>query len=70
MNEDDIRKARDADCYPVLPNTQSPHAPHIISIPLKEDEESWASLLTLLDVSPDALVMVDAAGCIVLVNRQ
>ena len=70
MNEDDIRKARDADCHPVLPNTQSPHAPHIISIPLKEDEESWASLLTLLDVSPDALVMVDAAGCIVLVNRQ
>ncbi|HJT55961.1 MAG TPA: PAS domain-containing protein [Ktedonobacteraceae bacterium] len=71
MNEDNVRKAREAaDGHPVLPGTQSLHAPRAISIPLKEGEESWASLLTLLDVSPDALVMVDAAGCIVLVNRQ
>lgn len=31
---------------------------------------SWVKLLLLLEVSPDALVMVSAAGCIVSVNSQ
>src|SRR5712692_6849555 len=35
-----------------------------------QGEGSWTNLLTLLEVSPDALVLVDAAGRIVSVNSQ
>jgi PAS domain-containing protein len=66
MNEDDVRKARGADNgREVIPDTRSLHSP----LPL-QGEGSWASFLTLLDVSPDALVMVDSAGRIALVNSQ
>ena len=33
-----------------------------------QGEGNWTNLLTLLEVSPDALVLVDAAGRIVSVN--
>src|SRR5438552_4988447 len=70
MNEDDVRKARGADHgREVIPDTRSPHSPHASSVPL-QGERSWTSLLALLDVSPDAMVMVDSAGRIVLVNSQ
>lgn len=70
MNEDDVRKVRGADNgRPVIPDTRSLHAPRALSFPLQR-EESWTSLLMLLDVSPDALVMVDSAGHIALVNSQ
>jgi PAS domain-containing protein len=41
-------------------------APHVSL----QGEGSWANLLTLLEVSPDALVLVDAAGRIAQVNSQ
>src|SRR6266849_8493755 len=70
MNEDDVRKARGADNgREVMPDTRSLHSPGAPRLPL-QGEGSWASLLTLLDVSPDALVMVDSAGRIALVNSQ
>src|SRR6266851_4276769 len=70
MNEDDVRKARGADNgREVIPDTRSLHSPGAPRLPL-QGEGSWASLLTLLDVSPDALVMVDSAGRIALVNSQ
>src|SRR6266705_710553 len=70
MNEDDAQKARGADNgREVIPDTRSLHSPGAPRLPL-QGEGSWASFLTLLDVSPDALVMVDAAGRIALVNSQ
>ncbi|TMD34013.1 MAG: PAS domain S-box protein, partial [Chloroflexi bacterium] len=70
MNEDDVRKARGTDNgRSVIPDTRSLHSPRAPSVPL-QGEGSWTSLLTLLDVSPDALVMVDSAGRIALVNSQ
>jgi len=59
MNEDDAQKARGADNgREVIPDTRSLHSPGAPRLPL-QGEGSWASFLTLLDVSPDALVMVD-----------
>ena len=70
MNEDDVRKARGTDNgRSEIPDTRSLHSPRAPSVPL-QGEGSWTSLLTLLDVSPDALVMVDSAGSIALVNSQ
>jgi PAS domain S-box-containing protein len=70
MNEDDVRKAPGADNgREVIPDTRSLHSPRAHRVPL-QGEGSWANLLTLLDVSPDALVMVDSAGRIALVNSQ
>ncbi len=70
MNEDDGRKAKGADNErEAIPETPSLHAPRAPRVPLL-GEISEASLLTLLDVSPDALVLVDAAGHIALVNSQ
>src|SRR5438132_7351003 len=70
MNEDDVRKARGTDNgREVIPDTRSLHSTRAPRVPL-QGEGSWANLLTLLDVSPDALVMVDSAGRIALVNSQ
>ena len=70
MNEDDVRKARGTDNgRSVIPDTRSLHSPRAPSVTL-QGEGGWTSLLTLLDVSPDALVMVDSAGRIALVNSQ
>src|SRR5947209_4013529 len=70
MNEDDVRKARGTDNgRSVNPDTRSLDSPRAPSVPL-QGEGNWTSLLTLLDVSPDALVMVDSAGSIALVNSQ
>jgi PAS domain S-box-containing protein len=70
MNEDDGRKAKGADNErEAIASPPSLHAPRAPRDPLP-GEISEASLLTLLDVSPDALVMVDQAGRIVLVNSQ
>jgi len=70
MNEDDGRKEKGADnqreAIPGVRSLHSPRAPRV-SLPV---EISEASLLTLLDVSPDALVMVDQAGRIELANSQ
>jgi len=46
-----------------LPAKPAPH----VSL---QGEGSWANLLTLLEVSPDALVLVDSAGRIASVNSQ
>jgi len=46
-----------------LPVSEGPHV-------TLEGKGSWVKLLLLLEVSPDALVMVDAAGGIVSVNSQ
>jgi len=64
MNEDDVQKERE-----VILDTRAPHSPYAPVVPL-QGEVSVANLLTLLDVSPDALVMVDQTGCIALVNSQ
>src|SRR5260370_14858653 len=64
MNEGDVQKERE-----VIPNTLSLRSPYAPVVPL-QGEVSVANLLTLLDVSPDALVMVDQTGRIALVNSQ
>ena len=64
MNEDDVQKERE-----VIPDTRSLHSLYAPVVPL-QGEVNVANLLTLLDVSPDALVMVDQAGRIALVNSQ
>ncbi len=64
MNEDDVQKEHD-----VIASPRSLHSPHPSVVHL-QGEVSIANLLTLLDVSPDALVMVDQAGRIALVNSQ
>src|SRR5260370_16940163 len=64
MNEGDVQKERE-----VIPNTLSLRSPYAPVVPL-QGEVSVANLLTLLDVSPDALIMVDQAGRIALVNSQ
>jgi len=70
MNEDDIWKAKGADNEPeAIASPPSLHAPRAPRVPLPV-EASWASLLTLLDISPDALVLVDQAGRMALVNSQ
>jgi PAS domain S-box-containing protein len=70
MTADDARKAKGADNErEAIASPRSPHAPRGPRVAL-QGEISEASLLTLLDVSPDALVLVDAAGRIVLVNSQ
>jgi len=70
MHEDDVRKAKGADnereAIPEIPSLHAPRTPHVTL----QGQISEASLLTLLDVSPDALVLADAAGHIVLVNSQ
>ena len=35
-----------------------------------QGEESWSSLLTLMEIVPDALVLIDSDGCIRRVNSQ
>ena len=82
MNEDEVQKGRggaERDGAPsragadnereVIASPQSLHSPRAPVVPL-QGEVSVANLLTLLDVSPDALVMVNQAGHIVLVNSQ
>ena len=70
MNEDDARKVLGADNErEAIPDISSLHAPHVPHVTL-QGEISEASLLTLLDVLPDALVLVDAAGRIAQVNSQ
>ncbi len=70
MNADDGRKAQGADNErEAVPDTPSLHTPPTPRVTL-QGEISEASLLTLLDVLPDALVLVDAAGRIEQVNSQ
>src|SRR5215467_4144730 len=70
LNEDDARKVLGADNeHEAIPDISSLHAPHVPHVTL-QGEISEASLLTLLDVLPDALVLVDAAGRIAQVNSQ
>src|SRR5215467_2636835 len=70
MHEDDVRKTKGADNErEAIASPPSLHAPRAPRFPLP-GEISEASLLTLLDVSPDALVLVDTAGRIVQVNSQ
>jgi len=70
MNADDVWKTRGADnereAIPDIPSLHSPHVPRVTL----QGEISEVSLLTLLDVLPDPLVLVDAAGRIALVNSQ
>ena len=70
MNADDVWKTRGADnereAIPDIPSLHSPRVPRVTL----QGEISEVSLLTLLDVLPDPLVMVDAAGRIALVNSQ
>src|SRR5579864_4155891 len=70
MNEDDQKRERGADderegraLARSLPAKPAPH----VSL---QGKGSWANLLTLLEVSPDALVLVDSAGRIASVNSQ
>src|SRR5215469_14980968 len=70
MNADDGRKVQRADNErEAVPDIPSLHAPRVPRVTL-QGEISEASLLTLLDVLPDALVLVDAAGRITQVNSQ
>ncbi len=70
MNEDDGRKAKGADNErEAIASPPSLHAPRTPQVTL-QGQINEASLLTLLDISPDALVLVDAAGRIALVNSQ
>src|SRR5215813_12435437 len=70
MNADDASKAQGAgNESEEIASPSSPHAPHAPRVSLP-GEISEASLLTLLDVLPDALVLVDAAGRIVVANSQ
>lgn len=57
------------DEHKVIPDTGSPHAPSAPVVHL-QGEISIANLLSLLDISPDALVIVNQAGCIEHVNSQ
>jgi PAS domain S-box-containing protein len=70
MNADDVWKTRGADnereAIPDIPSLHSPRVPRVTL----QGEISEVSLLTLLDVLPDPLVLVDAAGRIALVNSQ
>ena len=70
MNEDDYKQERGADDereerVPAR-SRAIPQAPYISL----QGEGSWANLLTLLEVSPDALVLVDSTGRIAHVNSQ
>ena len=82
MNEDDVQKEPEGveqDLSPsgegvdnereVIASPRSLHSPHAPFVHLRGGVNN-ANLLTLLDVSPDALVMVDQAGRIALVNSQ
>ena len=82
MNEDDVQKKREEaerdpapsraganNEHEVITSPRSLHSPRTPVVPL-QGEVSVANLLTLLDVSPDALVMVDQTGRIALVNSQ
>jgi PAS domain S-box-containing protein len=70
MNADDVWKTRGADNErEAIPDTPSLHSPRVPRVTL-QGEISEVSLLTLLDVLPDPLVLVDAAGHIALVNSQ
>ena len=70
MNADDVWKTRGADnereAIPDIPSLHSPRVPRVTL----QGEISEVSLLTLLDVLPDPLVLVDSAGHIALVNSQ
>jgi PAS domain S-box-containing protein len=70
MNEDDQPQKPGADdkrevefFARSLPVSEGPH----VSL---EGKGSWVNLLFLLEVSPDAMVLVDPAGCIMSVNNQ
>jgi PAS domain S-box-containing protein len=70
MNEDDVRKTKGADHErEAIASPPSLHAPRAPRVTL-QGEISEASLFTLLDISPDALVTVDQTGHIALVNSQ
>jgi PAS domain-containing protein len=71
MSEEDDRQhehgAADAHAGRVFdPSLSGAEGPHVAL----QGKGSWARLLILLEVSPDALVMADAAGLIVSVNGQ
>jgi PAS domain S-box-containing protein len=70
MNADDVWKTRGADNEREA--IASPPSLHSLRVPrvTLQGEISEVSLLTLLDVLPDPLVLVDAAGRIALVNSQ
>ncbi len=68
MNKDDRGRGADAECEGRTP-AQSPPAPHASYVSL-QGKENWASLLMMLEVSPDALVLIDSAGHIANVNNQ
>ncbi len=82
MNENHVQKEREEaeldstsiraganNEHTVIPETGSRHAPYAPVVHL-QGEISIASLLSLLDVSPDALVIVNQAGGIKHVNSQ
>ena len=67
MNEENQQQQQDADDHSRErfsdPTSERPHV-------ALEEKGSWVKLLLLLEVSPDALVMVDAVGHIVSMNSQ
>ena len=82
MNEDDVQKepvGAEQDLSPgcegvnnegeVIASPRSLHSPHAPFVHLR-GEVNDAKLLILLDISPDALVMVDQTGRIAFVNSQ
>jgi PAS domain S-box-containing protein len=70
MNADDGRESQGVENErQAIPDTPSLHAPRVPHVTL-QGEISETSLHTLLEVLPDALVLVDAAGHIAQVNSQ
>ena len=70
MNEDDqqqepgVNDEREVEFFPQsLPVSEVSH----VSL---QGKGSWVKLLFLLEISPDALILIDPDGCIVSVNNQ
>jgi PAS domain-containing protein len=70
LNEDDQKQEQEADDEregrALAHSLPAKPAPYVSLL----GKGSWANLLTLLEVSPDALVLVDSAGRIARVNSQ
>jgi PAS domain-containing protein len=70
MNEDDHtqeQRAQDVSRGKSPPRTNP--VPGGLQTPLRV-EGSWSNLLTLMEILPDSLVLVDSDGCIRRVNNQ
>ncbi len=64
MNEDDQRQVQGAD------DEREESAPAQAIFAPYAPEGSWENILTLLEISPDALVLIDAGGRIMSANSQ